>query len=118
MRKINKRTDDQVRVNRALDVMSIQWRSLNEGYHEGITNGSTSLTVTTLPTTTICRHCKQRLIHNYYVWHHHAVRVGAVKREQLSTTGLWLLQDDWGATVWNNLTAETWLLSITKNRNL
>ena len=115
LRSVNKRTDDQVRVNGVLDSMGIQWRSLDtEGYHEGITSGPTSLRVTTLPTTVICRYCKQRLVHNYYVWHHHAVRVGSIKKDRLSTIGLWLLQDNWNVTVWNNLTAEQWLLSITK----
>ena len=116
MSSVNKTTDDQVRVNRALDSMGIQWRSLNtEGYHEGITSGPTSLRVTTLPSTAICRYCKQRLLHTYHVWHHHAVRVGTVKRERLATTGLWLLHDNWNTTVWNSVTTEQWLLSITKS---
>lgn len=114
-----RRTDDQVRVNRVLDNMGIQWKLLNsEGYHEGMTIGPTLLRVTTLPTTIICRYCKQRLIHDYYVWHHHAVRAGAVKKERLSLTGFWLLRDNWNTTVWNSVTAEQWLLSITKTKIL
>ena len=116
MRSVHKSTDDQVRMNRALDAMGIQWKLLNnEGYHEGITGGPTSLRVTTIPTTIICRYCKQKLIGKYYVWHHHAVRKGAVKKERLSTTGFWLLEDYWNVTVWNSVTAEQWLLSITKS---
>ena len=118
MGSVYKGTDDQVRVNRALDGMGIEWRSLDneKGYHEGITSNPTSLRVTTLPTTVICRYCKQRLIGQYYVWHHHAVRVGAVKKERLSTTGFWLLQDNWNVTVWNGITGEQWLLSISKSK--
>ena len=107
-------TDDQVRVNRALDGMGIEWKLLDKrkGYHEGITNNPTSLRVITLPITVICRHCRQRFIDEYYVWHHHAVRVGTVKKERLSTSGFWLLQDNWNMTVWNNVTGEQWLLSV------
>lgn len=118
MESVYRGTDDQVRVNRALDGMGIQWRSLDKGYHEGITSNPTSLRVTTLPTTVICRYCKQRLIDHYYVWHHHAIRAGAVKRERLSATGFWLLQDDdWNVTVWNGITGEPWLLSISNSKS-
>ena len=57
LRSVNKRTDDQVGVNRASDITGIQWRSLNiEGYHEDITNAPTSLTVTTFFTNQ-CSRC-------------------------------------------------------------
>jgi len=115
---VYKKTDDQVRVNMALDNMGIHWKELNnEGYYEGVTSTPISLRVTTLPTTIICRYCKERLIDNYYVWHHHAVRIGIVKQERLSTTGFWLLKENWKVTVWNNLTGERWLLNITKTKS-
>lgn len=116
MKLVHAKTDDQVRVNMALDNMRIRWKLLKykEGrYHEGIASGPTPLRVTTLSTSMICRYCKERLIGSYYVWHHHAVRVGTVKKGQLATTGYWILQDNWNMTIWNNVIGKQWLLSIT-----
>jgi len=108
-------TDDQVRVNNALDKMGIKWRQLNrERYYQGVTTGSMPLTVTTLPSLVICRNCRETFKDIYYVWHHHAARNGTAKRVSLNRNDIWLLKDDWNKTVKNSVTGTRWITSITR----
>ena len=116
--------DDQVIINKALDVMGVRWRQLNsDGYYQGITRGSIPLKITTLPGSAICRNCTKGLPAHYYVWHHHARgKKGAKKEDLLTLNNIWLLKDNWDESMCNTstitLSSKQWLLSITKVPNV
>ena len=108
-------TDDQVRVNRALDKMGIEWQQLNhEKYYQGVTTDLIPLTVTTLPSIVVCRNCRDTFKDIYYVWHHHAARNGTAKKVTLHKNDIWLLSDDWYKMANSSLTGKQWIMSITK----
>jgi len=74
-------SDDQVRVNRALDKIGIEWQQLNhEKYYQGVTTGLIPLKVTTLPSLAVCCNCQDTFKDIYYVWHHHAARNEMAKK--------------------------------------
>jgi len=124
VRKLTTSLDDQVIMNKALDVMDVRWKQLNsDGYYQGITNDSIPLKITTLPGSAIFRNCTKGLPANYYVWYHHSRRkTGATKEDLLILNNIWLLKDNWDESVWNTstttLSSKQWLLSITKVPNI
>ena len=112
------RLDDQLSTNTALDNMGVQWKQTNGdiSYHTGITSGNTSLTVTTLPQTLICRRaCNQQLLTQYYVWHKLTKKVGMIKRKSMIKNHIWLLNDNWYDSINTTMTPKQWLLNITKH---
>ena len=112
------RLDDQLSTNTALDNMGVQWKQTNGdiNYYTGITGGNTSLTVTTLPQTLICRAaCNQQLLTQYYVWHKLTEKVGTIKRTSMIENHIWLLNDNWYDSINTTTTLKQWLLSITKH---
>lgn len=107
--------DDQMRVNKALDSMDVQWRQLNnDKYYQGITSGSTPLTVTMLPRAVVCRSCGKNLATKFYVWHQHGMdKNGTRKKTVLSMHNIWVLKDNWSDLIWEvTHTPKQWLLNI------
>ena len=110
--------DDQIRMNKALDAMGVRWRQLNDDeYYQGITRGSTPLRITSLSRSVVCRSCGKKVVEDIYVWHQRSFhKVGASKKESLDKYHLWLLKDNWNASLQHvTVTPKQWLLSITKN---
>ena len=114
--------DDQIGTNEALDKMEVKWKHLKDEYYEGHTSHNASLTITILPELVICRdHCKSKPSTHVYVWHHYDFkkRNGANKKSTLSEDHLWLLKDNWDATLQDTtLTSENWLMTITNHASL
>ena len=117
VRTINLTFDDQERVNKALDSMSVQWRQLNDDkYYKGITSGDIPLRIMTLPSSVICRQCSIQVKSQYYVWHQLTQKLGNKKKTSLSSKNFWLLNDDWNSVTWNStLLPEQWLMNISKS---
>ena len=117
VRGADKKANDQIRVNVALDIMGVQWKQLNkDNYYQGVTSGSTSLTVTTLPESVVCRSCDKMPVTEYYVWHLTGLNKD-VERKKVSFAVLhtWLLKNNWNSSVWDSTTSpEQWLLTITE----
>ena len=112
--------DDQIRTNMALDNMGVQWKQTNGdiSYYTGITSGSSSLTVTTLSQTLMCRRtCHQQLLTQYYVWHRRAHHNGVSKRMNMIANHVWLLNDNSHDSINTTATLKQWLLDITKHNN-
>ena len=112
--------DDQVTVNRALDKMEVKWEPLRDQYYEGHTSGNRSLMITTMPHTVVCRYsniCRNRPLRLFYVWHHFGYnkKEGTLKKTTLGRDHLWVLKDNWNATLQDTtLISEKWLMTITK----
>ena len=110
--------DDQYGINVALDNMGVKWNQMNNGYYEGhTTNGNTTLTVTVLPQSVICRRqCSSKLLKQYYVWHKLILqKEGVAKRVRMIANHVWILNDNWNASLKDStLKAEQWLINITK----
>lgn len=116
--KVVSNADDQAKINCVLDSMGVKWEQLitnfmkhgNQKYYQGVTNGITPLTVTTLPEILICRRCVREAL----VWHR---RGGSgVKIPLMTRYKLWLLNDNWNPLLWNTtytLSPEQWLLNVT-----
>ena len=112
--------DDQYGINMALDRMGVKWNQMNNGYYEGhTTSGNTTLTITVLPQSVICRkNCSNELLKQYYVWHKYVVeKVGMAKRASMIVDRVWILNDNWNASLTDGtLKAEQWLMNITRPR--
>ena len=112
--------DDQYGINMALDRMGVRWNQMNNGYHEGhTTSGNTALTVTVLPQSVFCReNCSSELLKQYYVWHKLVTeKVGTAKRARMIADHVWILNDNWNASLRDGtLKAEQWLMNITRPR--
>ena len=109
--------DDQMRVNRGLDSMGVQWRQLNDKSYQGITGGKIPLKITTLPSSVICRVCGSKLPSSYYIWHQHGGNKNATrKKTSLYSTDIWMLKDNWNSSLWDStLTSEQWLKDISNS---
>ena len=113
--------DDQVTANRALDKMEVKWKQFDNKYYQGSTSGNVSLTITTLPHSVVCRFsCNNKLLMHYYAWHQFDRRKnkGVSKKTLLSEDHVWVLKDNWNASLWDTtLIYKNWLLNITKPNN-
>ena len=112
-------TDDQKKLNYALNRLHIQWdkrdsRSQPWCGSAPVQNNSSNLTVTVLPMDSICRGpgCNVKRVNDYYVWHqggghdYKAMIVGASKAR------VWMLRRDWESLKTSNLTGSEWLRAI------
>lgn len=110
--------DDQFGINMALDGMNVKWNQMNDGYYEGqATSDNTTVTVTVLPQSVICRNkCSAKLLKQYYVWHTFvSKKEGKAKRTKMIADHVWILNDNWNASLRDStLKAEQWLLNVTK----
>ena len=111
--------DDQIGANKALEDMGVKWKRLDDEYYKGsASSGNVTLAITTLSPSVICRYpCNKELLTHSYVWHKYAKdkKTGASKKAKLSADHIWVLKDNWDASLWNtDLIAKQWLLSITK----
>ena len=120
VRTVSDDVDDQMRMNEALDSMGVRWRQLNDDeYYQGITSGNTPLRITSVSRSAICRSCSKKELADIYVWHQRSFhKVGASKKQSLDRYHLWLLRDNWNASIQHvTVTPKQWLLSITKAPN-
>ena len=112
--------DDQYGINVALDRMGVRWNQMNNGYYEGhTTSDNTTLTVTVPPQSVFCRkNCNSELLKQYYVWHKTVrQKVGKAKRARMIVDRVWILNDNWNASLRDGtLKAEQWLMNITRPR--
>ena len=113
------KVDDQLRINKALDCMGVKWNQKNDEYYEGhTTDGNTTLTVTVIPQSVICRkECNSKLLKQYYVWHPYLYfkKKTMSKRTRMTLNHVWILNDNWNASLRDStLKTEQWLMNITK----
>ena len=117
-RTVSENVDDQMRMNKALDSMGVQWKQLNDDdYYQGITSGNTPLRITALPRSVVCRTCGKKVATpELYIWHQQGGhKDGASKKESLGRHHVWFLKDDWNASIWHiAVSPKQWLLSITE----
>ena len=109
--------DDQMRMNKALDDMGVQWKQLNDDrYYQGVTSGSTPLKITTLPRSVVCRTCGKKVVASMYIWHQHGMhKDGVSKKESIDRHHIWFLKDNWNTSIWHvAVTPKQWLLNITE----
>lgn len=111
------KSDDQMKMNYALDRCNITWRQEEGGVatHGVCSNG---LKVTILSNRVICRHCSSNKATNYYVWHRLASKGQMDRKTAVAKLGkAWFLRDGWNATnhmtIGRKLTGINWLRSIT-----
>ena len=105
----NKFEDDQVRTNKALENLNINWTTdPNCNWEDEDTDFCTAygrtplnLTVTLLSHDIVCRSCDKHKPHNYYVWHKRSSRNGLAKVKRARKGHAWYLRDNW-KDVWEN----------------
>ena len=92
-------TDDQVRLNYALNKCSIQWidsaTSIRTKAVEGVCAADKlgGLKVTILPHSVVCRQCVRG--HRYFIWHSNAKKTIGSKVKLAKLQSLWFLRNDW-----------------------
>ena len=99
--------------------MGVKWNQKNDEYYEGhTTDGNTTLTVTVIPQSVICRkECNSELLKQYYVWHPYLYfkKKTMSKRTRMTINHVWILNDNWNASLRDStLKTEQWLMNITK----
>jgi len=112
-------TDDQIKMNLALEALHIKWThdsSLPKQSiaYEGI--GSHEIKVTLLPPKVACRHwaCQLDKKDQYYIWHRGSLSHTMDPKTSLAKSdGVWYLREDWTAiTNQSSLTGRNWLTLI------
>lgn len=92
-------TDDQVKLNYALNECSIQWidstSSIGTRAVEGVCAADKlgGLKVTILPHSVVCRQCVRG--HRYFVWHTNSKKTIETKVNLAKFQGLWFLRENW-----------------------
>ena len=101
--------DDQARVNYALKAMRIKWdkSDISIAASFGWTLKE-RLHVTALPTTQVCRTCKESGKSLYYIWHKRGQKDGESKIKTAEESGFWYLRNDW-ETVRTDARGALWL---------
>lgn len=112
---ISENTNDQARLNFALQAMDMHW---DNSHMSMITQammgeGRSGFRAAVLPVRDVCRQtCTKKIIHMYYVWHKGGSQNKEGKMSYASKGGLWYLRSDWQRISRTSARGVQWLREI------